>query len=75
MITPTLIVENCTFSEESACAGSPMYNRNQPNLANTVVCGSPNEVANDPNLPVKSTNIYQFYGGEYSIKIDFVYLQ
>jgi len=46
-----LNIETCHLSEEGACAGT-----------NTIICGSPNEVANIPDLPASQSNIFQFNG-------------
>lgn len=64
---PLFLAETCTVSTEVACAGQPhrYWSDQQALLANTVVCGSPNEVANSPDAPVAATNAYQFQGGTF----------
>lgn len=60
----TIIVETCVL-KDLACDGSPHNVRSpQPFTENTIVCGSPNEVANTPDAPNKETSIHQFHGGK-----------
>jgi hypothetical protein len=62
-------VETCTLSEDVACVGSPneLWTP-QSHLPNTMVCGSKNEIANDPNLDAAKTSVFQFSGRTYYIK-------
>ena len=60
-----ITVETCILSKEAACAGSPHWWWSpQPVIENTVVCGSPHEIANTPDAPALQTNTYQFQSGK-----------
>ena len=53
-----LNIETCSVSTANACD----YKNNHKATPNTVVCGSPNEIANRLDLPVKDTQKFQFGG-------------
>jgi hypothetical protein len=62
-------VETCTLNQDVTCVGSPNELwEPQKQLPNTVVCGSKNEIANDPNLDKAKTSVFQYQGGTYYIK-------
>lgn len=48
--------ETCQLAQGLACTGSNEI------TDNVVVCGSPSEVANIPNLPASQSNAFQFFG-------------
>lgn len=48
--------ETCRLAQEPACTGTNSI------VDNAIVCGSPNEVANIPNLTASQTNAFQFQG-------------
>ena len=48
--------ETCRLAQEPACIGDNDIKDN------AIVCGSPNEVANIPNLTASQTNAFQFHG-------------